>query len=133
MYLKKRGINLFNYIMKTRIKEFRARKNLSQSELARESGVARETVGLIERSQFNPSLLLAHRLAHALGTTLDETFQFTPGDLLWKRKTTKRRRTTKKSSAPKRTRKKKLTKKQRADLKIHNNITSELSRNMFRI
>lgn len=62
--------------MKTRIKELRARYNLTQEDLARLVGVRRETVLFIERGDYNPSLKLAHEIAKALRTTLDELFVF---------------------------------------------------------
>jgi putative transcriptional regulator len=62
--------------MKTRIKEFRARHDLTQEELARKVGVRRETIVFLEKGRYNPSLLLAHRIARALGTTIEELFIF---------------------------------------------------------
>ena len=62
--------------MKTRIKELRARFSLTQEELAKKVGVRRETILFIEKGDYNPSLRLAHRIAMALGTTIDELFLF---------------------------------------------------------
>jgi putative transcriptional regulator len=62
--------------MRTRIRELRARYNLTQEELARKVGVRRETILFIEKGDYNPSLLLAHQIALALGTTLDDLFIF---------------------------------------------------------
>jgi putative transcriptional regulator len=62
--------------MKTRIKEFRARFNLTQEELAKKVGVRRETVVFLEKGAYNPSLKLAHAVAMALDTTIDELFIF---------------------------------------------------------
>jgi DNA-binding XRE family transcriptional regulator len=61
---------------KTRIKEFRARFNLTQDDLARKVGVRRETISFLERGKYNPSLQLAHDVAVALSTTIDELFIF---------------------------------------------------------
>ena len=61
--------------MKTRIKEFRARHNLTQEDLARKAGVRRETIVFLEKGRYNPSLLLAHRIAKALKTTIEELFE----------------------------------------------------------
>jgi len=60
--------------MKTRIKELRARYNLTQEELAKKVGVRRETIVFLEKGKYNPSLGLAHRVAKALKTTIDELF-----------------------------------------------------------
>ena len=62
--------------MRTRIREFRARHDLTQAQLADRLGVRRETVSFIEQGKYNPSLRLAHRIARELGSTLDELFLF---------------------------------------------------------
>jgi len=62
--------------MKTRIKEFRARHNLTQEDLARKAGVRRETIVFLEKGKYNPSLQLAHDVAKILKTTVDELFIF---------------------------------------------------------
>ena len=61
---------------KTRIKEFRARFDMTQDDLARTVGVRRETISFLERGRYNPSLRLAHDVAVALRTTIDELFIF---------------------------------------------------------
>jgi putative transcriptional regulator len=62
--------------MKTRIKDYRARHDLTQEDLARKVGVRRETIVFLEKGKYNPSLKLAHDVAEALGTTIDELFTF---------------------------------------------------------
>jgi putative transcriptional regulator len=62
--------------MKTRIKELRARYDLTQEDLAKRIGVRRETILFIEKGNYNPSLKLAHDIAKALQTTIDELFIF---------------------------------------------------------
>ena len=62
--------------MKTRIKEFRARYDLTQEDLARKVGVRRETILFIEKGKYNPSLKLAYDIAKALNTTIEELFIF---------------------------------------------------------
>ncbi len=62
--------------MKTRMKEFRARYNLTQEDLAKKVGVRRETIVFLEKGKYNPSLKLAHDVAKALKTTIDELFVF---------------------------------------------------------
>jgi putative transcriptional regulator len=61
---------------KTRIKEFRARYDMTQDDLARKVEVRRETISFLERGRYNPSLKLAHDVAVALKTTIDELFIF---------------------------------------------------------
>ncbi len=62
--------------MRTRIKEFRARYDLTQEELAKQVGVRRETIVFLERGKYNPSLKLAHKIATALQTTIEALFIF---------------------------------------------------------
>lgn len=61
---------------KTRIKELRARYDLTQEELARQVGVRRETIVYLEKGKYNPSLKLAYEVAKTLKTTIDELFIF---------------------------------------------------------
>lgn len=57
-----------------RMKEARKEKALSQEELARLADVSRQTINMIERGDFNPSLQLCIRICRILGKTLDELF-----------------------------------------------------------
>jgi putative transcriptional regulator len=66
--------------MQTRIKELRARHNLTQDDLAKKVGVRRETVLYLEKGKYNPSLKLAHDIAKVLQTTIDELFIFDDED-----------------------------------------------------
>ena len=62
--------------LQTRMKEFRARHNLTQDDLAKTVGVRRETILYLEKGKYNPSLMLAHQMAKALKTTIEELFIF---------------------------------------------------------
>ena len=62
--------------LKTKIKEYRAKLNMSQSELAERTGVRRETIIRLEKGQYNPSLKLAMDIAQIFGTTVEEIFSF---------------------------------------------------------
>jgi putative transcriptional regulator len=62
--------------VKTRIKELRARYNLTQEDIAKKVGVRRETILFIEKGNYNPSLKLAHDIAKVLQTTIDDLFIF---------------------------------------------------------
>lgn len=62
--------------MITRIKEFRAKHNLTQEQLARKVNVRRETIVFLEKGKYNPSLQLAHDVAKALNTKIEELFIF---------------------------------------------------------
>ena len=61
---------------KTRIKELRARYDLTQEDLAKKVGVRRETILYLEKGKYNPSLKLAHDIASVLKTTIDDLFIF---------------------------------------------------------
>lgn len=61
---------------RTRIKEYRARFDLTQEDLANRVRVRRETIVYLEKGKYNPSLKLAHDIAQALNTTMDELFIF---------------------------------------------------------
>jgi putative transcriptional regulator len=52
----------------------RIERDLSQEELANRVGVTRQTIGLIERGKYNPSISLCIRIAKALNRTLDQLF-----------------------------------------------------------
>jgi len=62
--------------VKTRIKEYRTKYNLTQERLAELVGVRRETIIFLEQGRYNPSLRLAYNVAKALKTTVDEIFIF---------------------------------------------------------
>lgn len=67
--------------MRTRIKELRARHNLTQEQLADKIGVRRETILFIESGKYNPSLKLAFQIAKELQSKVDEVFFFEDEEL----------------------------------------------------
>ncbi|MBD3238187.1 MAG: helix-turn-helix domain-containing protein [Candidatus Moranbacteria bacterium] len=60
--------------MENRIKELRARNNLTQEQLAKLVNVRRETILFIEKGKYNPSLKLAYEITKALKSSIEETF-----------------------------------------------------------
>lgn len=62
--------------LKTRLKEYRATKNMKQGDLAELVGVRRETIIRLEKGQYNPSLKLAMDIAKVFGATVEEIFSF---------------------------------------------------------
>jgi putative transcriptional regulator len=60
-----------------RLREYRARANLTQAELAERVLVSRKTINTVENGVFIPSTLLALKLARALDVTTDELFYLT--------------------------------------------------------
>lgn len=57
-----------------RVRDFRIKKGLSQLDLARAIGVARQTINMIENDKYNPTLELCINLAKALETDLNNLF-----------------------------------------------------------
>lgn len=62
--------------MKNRIEELRREKGVRQEELAKQLGVSRQTISSLENGRYNPSILLAHRVALFFGRTIEEVFVF---------------------------------------------------------
>ena len=62
--------------MNNRIKEFRARYNLTQDELAKKVNVRRETIVFLEKNKYNPSLKLAYDLSNVFHVSIEELFDF---------------------------------------------------------
>ena len=62
--------------MHNRIRELRAKQDLSQLELAQRVGVRRETIVFLEKGKYNPSLRLAHDIAILFGLPIEEVFLF---------------------------------------------------------
>jgi putative transcriptional regulator len=62
-----------------RIAELRVRADLSRAELAERVGVNPQTIGYLERGEYNPSLALAFRLADLFGLTIEQIFTREPG------------------------------------------------------
>ena len=64
-------------MIKNRIKEFRARYDMKQDDLAKAVGVRRETIGNLEKGRYNPSLVLAWKIAKIFHVTIEEVFTVT--------------------------------------------------------
>ena len=63
--------------MNERMKQARIEKNLSQTDLAKNIGVSRQTINMIENGVYNPTIELCIRICKELGVTLT--------DLLWRK------------------------------------------------
>lgn len=57
-----------------KMKEARLKKNLSQAELAKIINVSRQTINMIEKGDYNPTIFLCVKICKVLGKTLDELF-----------------------------------------------------------
>ena len=60
--------------MKAKLKVYRAMRDLTQEDLAKEVGVTRQTVIAIEKGQYNPSLELAFKLARYFEVSIEDIF-----------------------------------------------------------
>ena len=68
--------------MKNSIKVERAKKNITQADLAKLVGVSRQTINAIELGKFNLSTVLALKIARVFETTVDEVFKLEETDWL---------------------------------------------------
>ena len=60
--------------MKNRLEEIRKACGLRQEELARALSVSRQTISSLEKGRYNPSILLAFKIARYFGLTIEEIF-----------------------------------------------------------
>lgn len=60
--------------MNNKVKAARTEKQLTQLQLADKTGVTRQTISLIEKGKYNPTLRLCLDICYALDKTLDEVF-----------------------------------------------------------
>jgi putative transcriptional regulator len=67
--------------MKSRLKELRARDGLNQTQLAKLAKVSRQTISLIEREEFIPSLLIAVRISRIFNEPVEHVFLIEEGEL----------------------------------------------------
>ena len=62
--------------MKNRIEEIRGERGIRQEELAKALGVSRQTISSLENGRYNPSIMLAFKLAKFFGVSIEEIFIF---------------------------------------------------------
>ena len=62
--------------MKNRIEEIRKDRGVRQEEFAKALGVSRQTISSLETGRYNPSILLAWKIARYFGMTIEEVFIF---------------------------------------------------------
>lgn len=63
------------YVLKNRLKELRARDGLNQTDLAKLAEVSRQTISLIERGEYTPSVVIAMRIAQIFNENVENVFQ----------------------------------------------------------
>ena len=62
--------------MENRLEEIRKARGIKQEDLATELGVSRQTISSLEKGRYNPSILLAFKIARYFGTTIEDVFDF---------------------------------------------------------
>lgn len=62
--------------MNNRIEAIRRERGIRQEDFARSMGVSRQTISSLENGRYNPSILLAHKIARYFGMTIEEVFIF---------------------------------------------------------
>ena len=62
--------------LKNRIEEIRSEHGIRQEDFAKAMGVSRQTISSLENGRYNPSILLAHKIAKSFGMTIEEVFLF---------------------------------------------------------
>ena len=62
--------------MKNRIEEIRKAKDIRQEDFAKALGVSRQTISSLENGRYNPSILLAYKIAKYFGMQIEEVFIF---------------------------------------------------------
>ncbi len=62
--------------MENKLEAYRSQKRLTQQDLADRVGVSRQTIISLERGRYNPSILLAYRLAQEFGISIEDLFIF---------------------------------------------------------
>ncbi|HEP6356375.1 helix-turn-helix transcriptional regulator [Streptococcus pyogenes] len=61
-------------ILKNRLKELRARDGINQTEMTKLAGVSRQTISLIERNEYTPSVIIAMKIAKVFQEPVEEVF-----------------------------------------------------------
>ena len=63
--------------LENRLKEYRSKLGINQTELGKRAGVSRQTISLIERGDYSPSVTLALKLAKICQVTVEDIFSYT--------------------------------------------------------
>ena len=62
--------------MKNKIENIRKEQEILQDEMAKALGVSRQTISSLENGRYNPSIMLAYKIAKYFGMTIEEVFVF---------------------------------------------------------
>ena len=67
--------------MKNRIEEIRKERGIKQEDFAKAMGVSRQTISSLENGRYNPSIMLAYKIAKHFGLSIEEVFIFDEEDM----------------------------------------------------
>ena len=67
--------------MKNRIEEIRKERGIRQEEFAKSMGVSRQTISSLENGRYNPSIILAYKIAQYFEMSIEDVFVFEEEDL----------------------------------------------------
>ena len=67
--------------MKNRIEQIRKERGILQEEMAKAMGVSRQTISSLENGRYNPSIMLAYKIAKYFAMTIEEVFVFEEEEL----------------------------------------------------
>ena len=65
--------------MKNKVEQLRKERDIRQEEFAKAMGVSRQTISSLETGRYNPSIMLAYKIAKYFGMTIEEVFVFEEG------------------------------------------------------
>lgn len=68
------------HILKNRLKELRARDGVNQTQMAKLAGVSRQTISLIERGEYTPSIVIAMKIAQVFKEPVENVFRLEGGE-----------------------------------------------------
>lgn len=63
-------------MLQNKVVVFRAEKGWTQEQLAKKVGVSRQTIATLEKNKYNPSLILAFKIAHAFEKPITDVFEY---------------------------------------------------------
>lgn len=72
--LRKVNFTLGRDILKNRLEELRKQRGIKQEDLASELEVSRQTIGSLENGRYNPSIILAFKIARYFDMSIEEIF-----------------------------------------------------------
>ncbi|ACG62120.1 TPA: helix-turn-helix transcriptional regulator [Streptococcus equi subsp. zooepidemicus] len=68
------------YRLRNRLKELRARDGINQTQMAALAGVSRQTISLIERNEYTPSIIIAMKIAKVFNEPIEQVFSLVEGE-----------------------------------------------------